>query len=896
MAALNDLGKDKRFEFAVGTDSATFHVVSMTGQEGLSRLFQFDLTLVTDKIDVNLDGMLANDMTLTILSADQKTRTPYHGVLSVFEQLHHAGGHTFYRAVLVPHVWTLSLSRVSDLYLDNKRTPDLIKSVLEKAMFNSNHVQIDATTDFYQPRNYVSQVAESHLDFISRWMERDGLYYYFDHDGKLDKLRIVDKSSAHGNKVETEYHPHDKLDTGVSNKSVQSFTGSHRRLPASVMVQDYNYEKAALPLEFKHDVSATGAGEVMLRGEHIRDEAEGKRYALLRAEEIICTGKLYNGESTVVGLRSGYLMQMSGHYRKDFNASYLVTSIEHRGSQAGALLNGMETPYNRGELAQQRTFYTNSFEAIPSDVQYRAPRLTPWPSVSGTVTAVIDSSGAGDYADLDKKGRYLVQMRFNQTRRDAGKGSVRVRMASPFSTNGKDAQHGMHAPLRKGTEVLLSFDGGDPDRPVIMSTVSNSENVNVVNEDNKARTILSTPGNRIAMNETKGQEAVGIGSKTGSTVVAVGALPAGQQGFWRSTSGSSYGLTVGTDTKVTAGVKNSVTLALENSLSAGVATKFNLGSSVSFGLAFDMSWKAGRSFTIDDGKSVSLKEDGKLVGNTKVTIAGGQKTLVKETLKKWKLGIRGAVLANTAVNVALGMAATAEISMMANTDASGKLPMDDEDNKRIATLYGGLAGLEGTLAQVALQKTGSYLEGLMDSKTNPYTSNIVVDDKGVDIKVDDVNGQTSNASGKFGLGTIAFIASDAISSHATKKITASAGDKTTGIAIQDSRGVTTTADKTTFSVAQDQVKATVENAVLLMKKDATELKSGETTLSLTSSDAKLEKGSSMLKLDGSESFIGQKGGAFVKATATDILVKSGGTQFKIGATGSKIIGLKIELG
>ena len=53
----------------------------------------------------------------------------------------------------------------------------------------------------------------------------------------------------------------------------------------------------------------------------------------------------------------------------------------------------------------------------------------------------------------------------------AAKHSSWLRMAQPYAGE----NHGMHFPLHKGTEVLLTFIDGDPDRPIVQGAVPNAE-------------------------------------------------------------------------------------------------------------------------------------------------------------------------------------------------------------------------------------------------------------------------------------------------------------------------------------------------------------------------------------------------------------------------------------
>ena len=56
-------------------------------------------------------------------------------------------------------------------------------------------------------------------------------------------------------------------------------------------------------------------------------------------------------------------------------------------------------------------------------------------------------------AELDEFGQYKVQLPFDLTDKEPNKASARVRMATPYA----GSNHGMHFPLHKNAEVLLSL-------------------------------------------------------------------------------------------------------------------------------------------------------------------------------------------------------------------------------------------------------------------------------------------------------------------------------------------------------------------------------------------------------------------------------------------------------
>ena len=531
---------NRRFTFTGGgLADGTFSVVEMTGFEALSKPFNFELILVSHKVDVNFDDMLSNPATLIICTPDGtpdgKNKTPYHGVLSEFEQLQEVDTLVFYKAVLVPRLQRLSLYRTSDVFLNDQTIPDVLDTVILASGLNSSDY-VKMTFGSYRKRNFVCQYQETNFDFISRWMEKEGMYYYFDHSGFKDYLVIVDDVimlSADVSNVT--YRPVEDPTSINASDSIHSFVCRQQPLPKQVILQGFNYAAAKVTLdqlsnkvamEQSYTVSDTGTGVVMLYGENFLTPEEGSRYAKLRAEQILCNGRVFKGEATATGIRSGHFIQMSGHYRGDFNVQYLVTEIEHSGSQAGVLLAGIAHSFG-GKSGE--TSYRHSFRANPRfmqldkqfvDMQFRPECKTKRPHIAGTISAIIDAEGSGQYADLDEFGQYKVQLPFSKSGKAANQGSARIRMATPYA----GSNHGMHFPLHKGAEVLLSFMDGDPDQPVILGAVPNSENPSVVKLANAFQNKINTAGgNNITLADTTGKQTVSIYTPGYNTWLTMGA-------------------------------------------------------------------------------------------------------------------------------------------------------------------------------------------------------------------------------------------------------------------------------------------------------------------------------------------------------------------------------------
>ena len=552
MASLNELlGRQKRFGFTVrALPPDTFAVVELSGTEAISRPYVFELTLVSENPTLAHGTVLNQPATLTIYPRTGDPQpVPYHGLVTHLEQAHQIGGYTVYRVVLAPRLWDLSRDLMSEVYLD-RTVAQIVALKLHAHGLTIQDYELKLTSPYHRPLQYLCQYQETDLDFIARLMERTAIYFYFEQGPEREKLIILDAQAMQPASVQSvPYRPAAQLETGVSEESLQTWVSRQKQVPRTVALQGYNYRTASLALSAEAEVSPTGKGEVRLYGEAFETPAEGLALATARAQELACREQTFQGEGTATGLRAGFFMALQGHYRADFNARYLVTEVRHEGAQAGTLLAGLATGGGAAGPVRE-DFYRSACTAIPAAVQFRSERVTPKPVIHGSMTAFVDAEGSGEYAELDDQGRYKVQLPFDKTDKQAAKASAWLRLATPYA--GED--HGLHFPLHKGAEVLLSFQDGDLNRPVITAAVPNSLNLNQVTRANQTQNVVqSAGGNMILMEDQKDHEKIRLSSPKGHSTLVLGAM--GDEGgaepyIHSSTTGDSIAISGGRDITV----------------------------------------------------------------------------------------------------------------------------------------------------------------------------------------------------------------------------------------------------------------------------------------------------------------------------------------------------------
>ncbi|ACS78492.1 type VI secretion system Vgr family protein [Maridesulfovibrio salexigens] len=515
-----DTSKPKFVFESKGADKNTFSVVRFKGTEGLSTIYRFSIMLISEKNDLDIGSILQNPAEFTIKRDDGDI--PFKGMLSSFEQLHQAGKICFYRAELVPKLWWATLTHCNQIFL-NENAQGFLGDVLKKAGLKEGLNFDFKLQGSYPSWEYICQYDESHFNFVSRWMERDGMYYYFEQTDQGEKMVITDTHISHSPMKEgtsLTYSPPSNLDHTHREEIVKNFMLKQQPLPKKVLLKDYNYRKPSLEMKAEALVSQQGMGEIYIYGEHFKTPGEGNTLAQIRAQEFLCREKVFHGVSTVPYIRTGYIFELKDHYRQDFNQRYLTTEVVHEGSQEAYLVSGLGL--NLAEDAD-RLYYRNSFTCIPANTQFRAERKAVKPKFAGTINAKVDASGSGQYAELDGEGRYKVIMPFDESGRSGGKATTWLRMAQPYG----GSNHGMHFPLHKGTEVLITCVEGDPDRPIIQSAAPNPENPSMVKDANQTKCIIVTGGqNLFHIQDKQGSEGMHLKTPKDNTYVRLGSAAA----------------------------------------------------------------------------------------------------------------------------------------------------------------------------------------------------------------------------------------------------------------------------------------------------------------------------------------------------------------------------------
>jgi type VI secretion system secreted protein VgrG len=506
-------------------------ITKFRGRESISQLFSFELELLAERgTDIHFEKILGESVTVEMRLLNGAKRY-FNGLVKRFSQGARDFHFVAFRAEVVPRLWLWS-KKVRSRIFQQLSVPDILRQVFTGLDVN---YQFAGT---YYPRDYCVQYRESDFHFASRLMEEEGISYFFKHADGSHQLVVTDMNFP--------------VVPGQSNAIYEETTGGERedmRITGWEKIQelragecalwDHCFELPANHLEAKRKhVDSLTVGKVVHKlGVGGNDQLEiydypggfaqrfdgidpngGPRPADLkrifedrdrtvriRMEQEDAAALEILGTSDCGHFSAGHKFNIERHF--DADGQYLLARVDHDASMSGFRSN------------EEREFnYSNHFACVPAALRYRPQRVTAKPVIAGVQTATVVGP-QGEEIFCDKYGRVKVQFHWDREgKKDAGS-SCWVRVAQVWAGKG----WGAFFWPRIGHEVVVTFEEGDPDQPLIVGSVYNAENMpwfmlpaNKELAGFKSASVSGTAKknyNGIVFNDNKGHEHLSIHSE-----------------------------------------------------------------------------------------------------------------------------------------------------------------------------------------------------------------------------------------------------------------------------------------------------------------------------------------------------------------------------------------------
>ncbi len=464
---------------------------SIDGMEGLSQLYSFRVEcFAPNDFVVDFSKLIGQPVCVRAILDAEDVEAPkrfFHGVVQTVTRGARGMHNTTYSLHLVPRLWFLSRTTRSRIF-QQLSVPDILKKVL--VGFPVAY-ELQGT---YEPRDYCTQYRESDLDFASRLMEEEGIFYYFKHELDKHTLIVADGATAHkelpfGSTMyfdpdigavedEISIYAWEKTQTLRSGKTTlwdHSFELPHKDLEAQELIVDTlqigtvthklkvggndQFELYDYPGGYaeRFDGVAPGGAEQASNLQKIYED--NKRTVKIRMQQEAVNSVVITGYTSFLGVTPGYKFTLDHHYED--NDSYTITRSHFTIPQMGGYAGEEELDQPPPEVV---------FNCIPHALPFRPQPVTAKPTIHGTQTAVVVGP-SGQEIFTDKYGRVKAQFLWDREGKFDANSSCWIRCSYPWA--GKN--FGFLSIPRIGQEVVVAFEEGDPDQPIVVGSVYNPD-------------------------------------------------------------------------------------------------------------------------------------------------------------------------------------------------------------------------------------------------------------------------------------------------------------------------------------------------------------------------------------------------------------------------------------
>jgi type VI secretion system secreted protein VgrG len=457
----------------------------ISGREELNRGFEFTVTLLA-KIGSNIpfSQIVGQPLGLRLKSPDAGGRIPerlFHGL--VFEFRKHSQVQVFdhYSAVIRPRLEILGLSKRSQVFQDLSA-----KDILANLVAPVGGADFRVFGDL-RHRNYCVQYQETDWDFFRRICSEEGLVFFWTHEEHNHQLVITNRTSLAHSLGKVVFNPN--LGGPPDFPVFTTWSLSQRLTAAGVDVNDSHFQLFGTPLNGSAKIPKTvGVGATIhsldLTGKFTReDDLSGIRdkdgvgssgspdpaalcqifeglddRAKIASIAVASQAIRGRGEGLCPHLEPGRSFDLVDQGEQD--GGWLVVGMEHRVTIEGA--------FWAGDAARVQANY--KVEAAPIALEQASWPPLPKPKVGGVLTALV-TGPEGTETFVDEYGRVQLRFLWEGEEASVARTSCWVRVTQSWAGKG----YGTFFWPRIGNEVVVAFENGDPDRPIVIGSVYNSQ-------------------------------------------------------------------------------------------------------------------------------------------------------------------------------------------------------------------------------------------------------------------------------------------------------------------------------------------------------------------------------------------------------------------------------------
>lgn len=296
--------------------------------------FRYTLDLLSSQGAIDGNRLLGERMTVALTLPDGNVRY-FNGSVARFAQLGTTQGPdrtlVHYQAILHPWLWLLTQTANCRIF-QHLDAPAIVAQVFRDHGFTDYEVRLSRT---YPPREYCVQYRETDFQFVSRLLEEEGIYYFFEHAKDKHTLILADGPTAHKKLPGYETVPYFEPGNvaGRRRDHLYAWSLANEIQPGCCVLTDFDFTKPRADLRVKRaqpQSSARTQWEVFDYPGRYTLAEHGEHYARTRLEAFQAQSQQVQAEGNARGLACGALFALSDHPRSDQNRDYLIIAAAYR--------------------------------------------------------------------------------------------------------------------------------------------------------------------------------------------------------------------------------------------------------------------------------------------------------------------------------------------------------------------------------------------------------------------------------------------------------------------------------------------------------------------------------------------------------------------------------------
>ncbi len=448
--------------------TAQLAVERLVMHEGLGIDFHCELTLLSSESGITLADMLGKLLVVSLVRPDGGVRY-FAGYCVEFSLVGSDDALAEYRASLRPWSHFLKTRVNNRLYLGQTLQQQISTVLADYPGLAPDwewRVHGDDATRTMNAQG--AGLGESDWNYLVRHFETAGYVYWWEHGEQGMRLVIGDDSTVQCAQIDGSSAAIRFQAEGGSleEDAIAQWSGVQTFVPASYAATAFDFKSPRAANANLPTLQPVDGAPHVEHHEYVghygfaKEARSGDALTRLRIEEIEAGAARFEAVGNHHGVMPGRWFELTDHFStasgRAQDHEFLILEAHHEASN------------NYRQTGSRNAEYRNRFVAIRRSVPWRPGRghnSVPL-RVNAPQTVTVNGANGEGGVDVDEYGRVCVTFHWDR----AMQRSARIRVASGWAGGEK----GMVSHPRAGSEVLVMFLDGHPDRPIVVAAAFNA--------------------------------------------------------------------------------------------------------------------------------------------------------------------------------------------------------------------------------------------------------------------------------------------------------------------------------------------------------------------------------------------------------------------------------------